>query len=121
VEEVTVLRAHPDVTPQPAALQISEFTNALRHVSDKLTATEEVLLERSVQLANASSELTRAKARLEASQKSALRARSREEESLSRQRHLEESLRASREDGKMADLVIQVRDGPLTEYDRAHL
>jgi hypothetical protein len=78
-------------------------------------------MERSIQLINTSSELTKIKAQLEATQELLLRARSREEECLARQRHLEDSLRATREEGSMADLVIQVRDCLLTVCTRTHL
>ena len=35
-EEVALLRAHPDITPHPASLQIPELTLALRTLSESL-------------------------------------------------------------------------------------
>ncbi|KDQ13165.1 hypothetical protein BOTBODRAFT_396957 [Botryobasidium botryosum FD-172 SS1] len=59
LEEISILRAHPDVTPNAASLQASELTLALRRVSDKLTQTEATLLAKTTELTHALSAKTR--------------------------------------------------------------
>jgi hypothetical protein len=114
-----VLRTHSVVAPQSAALQIPELTNALRHVSDKLANTEATLLKRTTELANATSEAAKAEAYAKAYHAMASRARSREEEGRVRERHLENSLQAVREESRISDLVVQVRTSiPKQRFNR---
>ncbi|KII88283.1 hypothetical protein PLICRDRAFT_140356 [Plicaturopsis crispa FD-325 SS-3] len=106
-EEVALLRAHPEITPHPAVLQVQELTLGLRRVSDKLDLTEEALRVRTTELAAALSEVTKAKHDVESAYELASRIRGREEEGKVIQRELERKARAAEEERKMADLVVQ--------------
>ncbi|KAJ8480866.1 hypothetical protein ONZ51_g6372 [Trametes cubensis] len=106
-EEVTVLRANPETTPNQATTQVSELTLALRRLSDKLTAVEETLLVRTKELADARSELANAQHEIEAARALAADARAREEEGLAREREQGRKLKAAEEERRMADLVVQ--------------
>lgn len=59
LDEISVLRANPDITPSAATLQVSELSLALRRVSDKLSQAEATLLERTTELAHAVSAKSR--------------------------------------------------------------
>ncbi|EGN95848.1 hypothetical protein SERLA73DRAFT_19762, partial [Serpula lacrymans var. lacrymans S7.3] len=106
-EEITLLRAHPDITPHPASLQVQELTLALRRVSDKLDLAEDALLTRTAELASVRSDLVKAAQDVEGAFELAARMRAREEESKVRERDLEIKARAAEEERKMADLVVQ--------------
>ncbi|KAL1754132.1 hypothetical protein FB107DRAFT_216271 [Schizophyllum commune] len=108
--EVEMLRAtsHPDASPSthPSALQAQQLTISLRRLSDKLTATEETLLTRTTELANAMSEAARAKQAEEGAYHLASSARGREEEGKVRERDLRLQLREAQEQARMSDLVV---------------
>lgn len=114
-EELAVLRTHSEVAPTSAALQVPELTNALRHISDKLTATESILLTRTTELTNATHDVSRTKAHLQFLHDRTSRAQVREEEGRLRERHLENTLRAAHEESRISDLVVQVRASLLKE------
>lgn len=84
-----------------------ELTLALRRLSDKLTLTEETLLVRTTELATARSDLAKASEAVGAAHALAAQAQAREEEGKSRERELTRLARASEEERKMADLVVQ--------------
>ncbi|THH29843.1 hypothetical protein EUX98_g4350 [Antrodiella citrinella] len=105
--EVAVLRATPDVTPHPASLQVPELTLALRKLSDKLTFTEEALVERTNELATAQSALTQSQLEVKNAQSLAAEARNREAAVRSQALVLEQKAKAAEEERKMVDLVVQ--------------
>ncbi|KAK0439583.1 hypothetical protein EV421DRAFT_1737747 [Armillaria borealis] len=107
--ELSVLRANPhsDTSEShPAVLQSQELTLALRRLSDKLSLTEDALLERTTQVAEANAELAKAKDAAEGAYALAARIRGREEEGKVRERDLEKQLREAQEHSKMSDLVV---------------
>ncbi|KAK0463491.1 uncharacterized protein EV420DRAFT_1760786 [Desarmillaria tabescens] len=107
--ELSVLRAnpHPDTSEShPAVLQSQELTLSLRRLSDKLSLTEDALLERTTELAHANAELTKAKDAAEGAYALAARIRGREEDGKVRERDLEKQLREALEHNKMSDLVV---------------
>ncbi len=106
-EEIAVLRDNPDSTPTETAFQVPELTLALRRLSDKLTAVENTLLERTKEAVDARSELASAQHEVEAARALAAEARAREEEGLARERELERKVRATEEEQRMSDLVVQ--------------
>ncbi|GLB34477.1 hypothetical protein LshimejAT787_0200420 [Lyophyllum shimeji] len=109
--ELAILRAHPhpDASPQahPAVLQVQQLTLSLRRLSDKLSLTEEALLERTTQLAHLTGEATKAKIAAEGAYELAARTRGREEAGKSRELELERKVRAAEEAMKMSDLVVK--------------
>ncbi|SJL12305.1 uncharacterized protein ARMOST_15728 [Armillaria ostoyae] len=107
--ELGVLRANPhsDTSEShPAVLQSHELTLSLRRLSDKLSLTEDALLERTTQVAVANAELAKAKDAAEGAYALAARIRGREEEGKVRERDLEKQLREAQEHNKMSDLVV---------------
>jgi hypothetical protein len=108
IEELNVLRAHPNTSPDPSALQTPQLNNALRQLSDKLSQTEELLLKRTSETLHAAHELTRVKYDLDAAYEIAAKARAREEDCKVRERTLLLQVRNAKEESKMADLVVQV-------------
>ncbi|KAI0780468.1 hypothetical protein BD413DRAFT_463703 [Trametes elegans] len=106
-EEVAVLRANPDDSPTQASFQVPELTLALRRLSEKHTALEDMLHARTKELADVRSELANAQHETEAARSLAADARAREEEGLARERELERKLKAAEEERRMADLVVQ--------------
>ncbi|KAJ3521556.1 hypothetical protein NM688_g9001 [Phlebia brevispora] len=106
-EEIRTLRANPDLTPHPAALQVPELSLALRRLSDKLTYTEDLLLSRTNELAQTHNDLAKAQSDAAAAQEVAKQARAREEEGKARERDLERKARAVQEECRLADLALQ--------------
>ena len=106
-EEIQELRAHPVVTPHPAALQVSELTLALRNLSEKLTHAEEALLAKTNDLIKTQNEVLRAQTVAAAAHAQADYARAREEEVRARERDLERKVRAAEERCRLSDLVIE--------------
>ncbi|KAK0196455.1 hypothetical protein F5146DRAFT_922148 [Armillaria mellea] len=107
--ELSVLRANPhsdNSESHPAVLQSQELTLSLRRLSDKLSLTEDALLERTTQLAEVNAELAKAKDAAEGAYALAARIRGREEEGKVRERDLEKQLREAQEHNKMSDLVV---------------
>ncbi|PBK78883.1 hypothetical protein ARMSODRAFT_1078347 [Armillaria solidipes] len=107
--ELSVLRANPhsDASEShPAVLQSQELTLSLRRLSDKLSLTEDALLERTTQVTEANAELAKAKDAAEGAYALAARIRGREEEVKVRERDLEKRLREAQEHSKMSDLVV---------------
>lgn len=107
VEELNVLRAHPNSGPDPSALQNPQLNNALRQLSDKLSQTEELLLKRTSEMLHAAHELARVKHDRDSAFDIAARARAREEDCKVRERTLLLQVRNAKEESKMADLVVQ--------------
>ena len=109
--ELSILRQnpHPDSAPQahPAITQVQQLTLSLRRLSDKFTLTENALLERTTQLAVATSDIAKAKLAVESAYELAARTRGREEEGKSRELALEMKLRAAEEAANMSDVVVQ--------------
>ncbi|KAK0496725.1 hypothetical protein EDD18DRAFT_174229 [Armillaria luteobubalina] len=108
--ELSVLRANPhsnNSESHPAVLQSQELTLSLRRLSDKLSLTEDALLERTTQLAEANTELAKSKDAAEGAYALAARIRGREEEGKVRERDLEKQLREVQEQNKMSDLVVR--------------
>ena len=108
VEELDVLRAYPNTSPDPSAFQNPQLNNALRQLSDKLSQTEELLLKRTSESLHATHELARAKYDRDTAYGIAAKARAREEDCKVRERTLLLQTRNAKEESKMADLVVQV-------------
>ncbi len=107
--ELSVLRANPHsdtFESHPAVLQSQELTLSLRRLSDKLSLTEDALLERTTQVAEANAEFAKAKDAAEGAYALAARIRGREEEGKIRERDLQKQLREAQEHSKMSDLVV---------------
>lgn len=113
MEELNVLRAHPNTSPDPSALHTPQLNNALRQLSDKLSQTEELLLKRTSDMLHATHELTRVKYDRDAAFEIAAQARAREEDCKVRERTLLLQARNAKEESKMADLVVQVSSAIL--------
>jgi hypothetical protein len=86
---------------------VQELALALRRVSDKITLTENTLLQRTAELTDARSDLARAAHTADGAYGLAARMRAREEAAKARERELELKARASDEERKLADLVVQ--------------
>jgi len=108
VEEISVLRAHPNTSPDPSALQNPQLNNALRELSDKLCQTEELLLKRTNESLYAARELARVKYERDVAHGIAANAKAREEDCKVRERTLLLQARNAKEESNMADLVVQV-------------
>lgn len=108
IEEVDVLRTHPNTSPDPSALQNPQLNNALRQLSDKLSQTEELLLKRTNESLQAARELARVKYERDVAYETAAKARAREEDCKVRERTLLLQTRNAKEESKMTDLVVQV-------------
>ncbi|TFY64672.1 hypothetical protein EVJ58_g2455 [Rhodofomes roseus] len=106
-EELATLKAHPDTAPHPASLQVQELTIAHRRLSDKLTATEEALLARTTELANAQSDFTKIQDSIDAAHELAAQRQGQVQVAQAKQRELERKLRAAEEERKLSDLVVQ--------------
>ncbi|KAI0035051.1 hypothetical protein K488DRAFT_36646, partial [Vararia minispora EC-137] len=106
-EELTILRSHPDVTPHPATLQVTDLTHALRRLSDKLTQTEDTLVLRTKELANALADVARGKLEVEGAYALAAHTRAREEESKARERGLLWRVQAAEEERDLTDRVVK--------------
>jgi hypothetical protein len=108
--EIVALRAHPhpDSSPQahPAVTQVQHLTLSLRRLSDKLSLTEEALLTRTMELAHATGEASKAKLAAEGAYELAARTRGREEAGKVRETELEWKVKAAEEAVKMSDLVV---------------
>ena len=108
IEELNVLRAHPNTNPDPSALQNPQLNNALRELSDKLCQTEELLLRRTNESLRAAHELAGIKYERDVAYKIAAKAKAREEDGKVRERTLLLQARNAKEESKMAGLVVQV-------------
>ncbi|KAF8630437.1 hypothetical protein AX17_005414 [Amanita inopinata Kibby_2008] len=110
-KEIATLRAypHPDTSSDshPAVSQVRQLTLSLRQLSDKLSFTEKALLERSTELADASSKAKKAKYAAESAYELAARVRGREEAGKEKERELQRKVRAAEEQLKMSDLVVK--------------
>ncbi|KAF8495381.1 hypothetical protein JB92DRAFT_2818166 [Gautieria morchelliformis] len=103
-EELTVLRDNPEPTHAPR--EVTELTLALRRVSDKLSHTESILLQRTTELAQAISEKMGMQLEANASRAEADRIRQAEFECRSRERELTRKCKAAEEEARMADAVV---------------
>ena len=101
------MRAHPDTTPHPAALQVPELTLALRRLSDKLTFTEETLVTRTTELTHARSDLAKAQSDAESANALTVKGYLEVENGRTRERALERQVRSAEEERRLADLVVQ--------------
>ncbi|KAJ2925718.1 hypothetical protein H1R20_g11375, partial [Candolleomyces eurysporus] len=110
-DELAILRQtpHPDTLPQshPAVPQVQQLTLSLRKLSDQLSSTEEILLQRTNELVNAKSDVVKAKLSEEKAYELAARIRGREQASKERQRELEWKLRSLEEQEKMSDIAMK--------------
>ena len=102
--EIAILRANPDTTS--TSLQVSELSLALRRVSDQLSLTEEILLQRTTDLAHTSSEKARLQLEAKIAHAQMDKARHQEEEARVQVRELEGMCRAAKEETRMADVVV---------------
>ncbi|PCH37813.1 hypothetical protein WOLCODRAFT_130494 [Wolfiporia cocos MD-104 SS10] len=105
--ELATLRAHPEVTPHPAALQAQELTLALRRLSDKLTLTEETLAARGIELAHVRSDLAKAQHDVAGARELAGKTRAQLDETEARRQQTEAKARAAEEERKLSDLVVR--------------
>lgn len=105
--ELAVLRAHPEIPPHPAALQVQELTIAHRRLSDKLTLTEGALLEYTAELAHARSDVTKSRHEIEATSKFVERLQTELKDAHAKERELGRKARAAEEERKLSDLVVQ--------------
>ncbi|KAI6115388.1 hypothetical protein EV401DRAFT_1976170 [Pisolithus croceorrhizus] len=107
-EESAFLRANSQqAASHPAERHVQELTLALRRVSEKMDSIENTLVERTTELTHVRSDLTKAKQEAEAAHDLASRIRAQQEEGMVRERMLEMKARASEEERKMIDLVVQ--------------
>ncbi|KAI5985419.1 hypothetical protein EDC04DRAFT_2828906 [Pisolithus marmoratus] len=107
-KEAAFLRANSQqATTHPAERHVHELTLALRRVSEKMDLIENTLAERTTELTHVRSDLTKAKQEAQAAHDLASRIHDREEEGKVRERMLEMKARASEEERKMVDLVVQ--------------
>ena len=105
--ELAALRAHPDLTPHPAELQLPELSLALRSANDKLTLAEDALRARTAQFAEMQGAASRAHYAAESAFGVAAGARAREEDALVRERELMLRLRVVEEEGRMMDRAVR--------------
>ncbi|KAL5490243.1 hypothetical protein ACEPAI_5076 [Sanghuangporus weigelae] len=105
--ELQVHRAAGPVGAHRDALQVQELTLALRRLSDKLDLTERVLLERNEELASVQSERDSAKKAEAGAIETAKRLRSEVNASHARERDLASRVKASEEQRRMSDLVVE--------------
>ena len=110
-KEIVVLRAHPhpDASPdaQPAVSQVKQLSLSLRQLSDKLSLTEEALLARTTDLANALSKAKKAMLAADSAHEIAMRIRRRHEADMAREREVRLKLRTAKEQINMSDLVVK--------------
>ena len=106
-EELATLHAHPDTSLHPSAFQVPELTIALRRISDKLTSTEDTLVVRTAELANALGDIARARYEVQGAYELTARTRAREEEHKVKERELLRRVRAAEEERAMTDRVVQ--------------
>ncbi|KAI6139034.1 hypothetical protein BKA82DRAFT_1004630 [Pisolithus tinctorius] len=107
-QEAAFLRADSQqVTSHPAERHVQELTLALRRVSEKMDLMDNTLVERTTELTHARSDLTKARLVAEAAHELASRMHAQQEEGKARERTLEMKARASEEERKMVDLVVQ--------------
>ncbi|EJD05769.1 uncharacterized protein FOMMEDRAFT_145188 [Fomitiporia mediterranea MF3/22] len=97
----------PDTASHRDALQIQELTLALRRLSDKLDLTEKALFERNEELISTQSSLDAAKGSEGNMVEAANRLRAELEASHTRERDLLNRVRASEEQRKLSDLVVE--------------
>ncbi|TCD70277.1 hypothetical protein EIP91_004178 [Steccherinum ochraceum] len=106
-QEVAILRANPDITPHPAAIQVPELTLALRKLSDKLTLTEEAVASQTAKTLASQNALAQAQWERDNARVLAAEARAREAEGHVWERELMLKAKTADEERKMADLVVQ--------------
>ena len=107
-EELHVHRSRaPGDKSHRESLQVQELTLALRRLSDKLDLTEKALLNRNEELESSRSAQLAAKHAEEIAMQTTARLRSELEDCLARERELMNRLRASDEQRKMSDLVVE--------------
>jgi hypothetical protein len=103
-QEIAFLRNNPE--PTQASRQVTELSLALRRVSDKLSHTEGILLQRITELAHAESEKLGLQHEVDATRAEADRIRQTEFESKSREIDLQRKCKAAEEEARMADIVV---------------
>lgn len=117
--ELSVLRAHPDATPHPAALQVSELTLSLRHLSDKLTAAEGTLLERTRALSLSQAETRLAQHALDGARRQADAAHERERTAVAHVREMYARVKNAEEERRLTDVVVREYADLVRELDAA--
>ncbi|KAG8905962.1 hypothetical protein FRB99_007896 [Tulasnella sp. 403] len=105
--ELDSLSRHPDKSPHPATLSVSELTLAHRRLSERLSDTESILLERTTDLQNAVRKASSLTFAVEQSQQAIERARRGEESAKGHARSLETILRVAMEEKAMAERTIE--------------
>lgn len=103
-QEIAFLRDNPE--PTHASRQVTELTLALRRVSDKLSHTEGILVQKTTELAQAITEKIGMQHEVEITRAEADKIRQTEFESRSRERELQRKCKAAEEEARMADAVV---------------
>lgn len=105
--ELAVLRAspHPDST-SASQTHVQELTLSLRKLSQKMSLTEEKLLQSTTAIVSAQADSMKARAALEAAYELGARVRGREETGKAKERDLEWQIRKLEEQLKMSDVVV---------------
>ncbi|KAF8516934.1 hypothetical protein BU17DRAFT_92308 [Hysterangium stoloniferum] len=102
--EVAFLRAN--VEPSHTPRQVTELSLALRHVSDKLSITENNLQERTLELTNAVSDKDHVQAELNIARAERDKLRLTADDGHFRECQLRAQCRAAEEEARMADVVV---------------
>lgn len=106
-QELSVLSHNPDKQPHPATLNVSELTLAHRRLSDRLSATEGMLLERTTELNHAVRQAENALAVAERSQGLLNHQRREKENEAKRFRALQGRLKAATEEKLMYERCVE--------------
>jgi chromosome segregation ATPase len=104
--ELDILRANP-LPSIDSEGKIQEVNLFLRQMGDKLASSEEALLQRTTELADAQSEIAKAKLSQDNAYKLAARSKGLEQEGSARQRELELQVKELQEQMKMSDLALK--------------
>ena len=103
--EIAILRANPAPSPSnSSAEQVQQLTLSLRRLSEKLSLTEDALSSKTAELAQANTDLLKARLAVENAYELAARVRGREEAVLMRETELQWRLKSAEEE-KMISLV----------------
>lgn len=105
-KELTVVSRHPDKTPHPDTLSVSSLTLAHRRLSERLSETESILLERTTEWEEAKRKADNMVAYAEQCREALERGRRGEESAKERARALENMLRAAVEEKAMVERTV---------------
>lgn len=103
--EIAILRANPTPPSNSSVEQVQQLTLSLRRLSEKLTLTEDVLSNKTAELAQANADLLKARLATENAFELAAKVRGREEAALIRETELQWRLKGAEEE-KMISLVV---------------